>query len=213
MNKPILLDTFCKAGGCTKGYQRAGFYVIGVDIEPQPRYCGDDFIQADALEFIAHHGSQFDAIHASPECEGYSSLTPKKYRSNHPLQIGDVRALLQATGKPYVIENVKGARKHLRNPLMLCGSMFDLPIFRHRYFEISGFEITFTAPCCHNFKPIPINSSSVQRTANTAECAYGLKIDWMIREEMRKAIPPAYTEFLGKHLMQAVNTKVVAHDR
>lgn len=202
MNKPILLDAFCGAGGAAKGYQRAGFYVIGVDIEAQPHYCGDDFYQGDALEFIAAHGKEFDAIHASPECQGYSHLTPEKYRSSHLLQIGDVRKLLIAAGKPYVIENVEGARRELRSPLMLCGSMFDLPIFRHRYFELGGFEITFTAPCCHNFKPIPINSSSTQRTANTAECAFGLKIDWMSRDEMRKALPPAYTEFIGRQLLQ-----------
>ena len=201
-----ILDLYCKAGGATKGYKLAmpDSHITGVDIEPQPRYCGDEFAQADALEYLAAHGHEYDFIHASPECEGYSHLTPKKYRGNHSKQIHEVRDLLQAVGKPYVIENVKGARYELRNPLMLCGSMFNLPIFRHRYFEISGFEIIFTPPCCHNFKPIPINSSSAQRTANTAECAYGLKIDWMIREEMRKAIPPAYTEFIGKHFAASV---------
>ena len=63
---PRLLDLFCGAGGCTKGYQRAGFYVVGVDINPQPRYIGDEVHQADALEFCAQHGAEFDVIHASP---------------------------------------------------------------------------------------------------------------------------------------------------
>lgn len=69
-----LLDLFCGAGGCTKGYQRAGFYVVGVDIKPQPHYCGDEFYQADALEYVAAHGAEYDAIHASPPCQGYSSM-------------------------------------------------------------------------------------------------------------------------------------------
>jgi len=73
--KPRLLDTFCKAGGCTKGYQRAGFYVVGVDIELQPNYIGDEFYQADALEFIQAHGHEFDVIHASPPCQAYSRAT------------------------------------------------------------------------------------------------------------------------------------------
>lgn len=200
MTKPKLLDLFCGAGGAGMGYHRAGFDVTGVDIAPQPRY-PFAFVQADALDYVAAHGYEYDAIHASPECEGYSHLTPKKYRSNHAKQIHEVRALLQAIGKPYVIENVRGARHELRNPVMLCGSMFGLKIWRHRYFEIEP-PIYFTPPCRHDFQPIPVNSSSVQRTANTAECREGLQMDWAKRDEIRKAIPPAYTEFIGRQLMQ-----------
>jgi DNA (cytosine-5)-methyltransferase 1 len=210
MSRPLLLDLFSGAGGAAMGYHRAGFHVTGVDIAPQPRYCGDTFIQGDALEYLAAHGHEYDVIHASPECQGYSHLTPHKYRQNHPLQIADVRALLKSLAKPYIIENVRGARKHLHSPVMLCGSMFGLPIFRHRYFEIGGFETLLAPPCCHNFRPIPINSSSAQRTANKAECSEGLQIDWMIRAELRQAIPPAYTEWIGRQLMWHLQGRAVS---
>lgn len=198
--KPRLLDLFCGAGGAGMGYSRAGFDVVGVDIAPQPNY-PFEFHQADALDWAAANGHEFDVIHASPECEGYSHLTPKKYRGDHAKQISEVRELLQQLGKPYVIENVSGARHELHNPLMLCGSMFGLRIWRHRYFEIAP-PLYFTPPCCHNFKPIPVNSSSAQRTANTAECREGLQMFWAKRDEIRKAIPPAYTEFIGAHLLE-----------
>ena len=117
--KPILLDLFCGAGGCAKGYQDAGYYVVGVDIEPQPRYVGDEFVQGDAIEKLtrlisgerivtnkdAYHLENFAAIHASPPCQGYSQtkgMTTKK----HPMLIADTRNLLSATAKPYIIENV-----------------------------------------------------------------------------------------------------------
>lgn len=209
-HKPRLLDLYCGAGGAARGYQQAGFYVVGVDIAPQPRYAGDEFIQGDALEYAAAHGHEFDAIHASPECEGYSHLTPKKYRGNHALQIGDVRALLQQLGKPYVIENVANARRELNNPLMLCGSMFGLKIWRHRYFEIEPPIYFAPASCCHDFRPIPVNSSSAARTANTAECREGLQMPWAKRDEIRKAIPPAYTQFIGQHLRSVVQAKLDA---
>jgi site-specific DNA-cytosine methylase len=68
---PVLLDLFCGAGGAARGYQMAGFRVVGVDIKAQPRYAGDEFQQADALAFVAEHGREFDAIHASPPCQAY----------------------------------------------------------------------------------------------------------------------------------------------
>ncbi len=108
-----LLDLFCGAGGCSAGYQRAGFEVAGVDIERQPRYCGDQFIQADALEYLTaliESGgiAEFDAVHASPPCQGYSATKVLK-PVDHPMLIEDTRRLLQASGLPYVIENVPGA--------------------------------------------------------------------------------------------------------
>src|SRR3972149_6341276 len=129
MNKPSLLDLFCGAGGAARGYQRAGFYVVGVDIKPQPHYCGDEFYRADALTYPL---DGFDAIHASPPCQRYSWCALQKYRINHPDLIGAVRYELVKSGKPYIIENVAGARKLLLNPIKLCGTMFDLPIWRHR---------------------------------------------------------------------------------
>jgi len=116
------LDLFCKAGGATKGLQRAGFHVTGVDIERQPRYCGDAFVQADALN-PPFDLAGFDFIWASPPCQAHSPLkavTKKEY----PDLIPQTRALLQASGRPYTIENVVGAR--LRDPVRLCGGMFGL---------------------------------------------------------------------------------------
>ncbi len=138
-----LLDLFCGAGGAAMGYHRAGFDVVGVDIEPQPRY-PFEFHQADALEFLAAHGHEYDAIHASPPCQAHSVITKRwKGRSEqHPQLIAPIRTLLNAIGKPYTIENVVGARAYLRKPLMLCGTMFGLEtpqgnqLQRHRLFEL-----------------------------------------------------------------------------
>ncbi len=133
-----LLDLFSGAGGACKGYQRAGFYVVGVDIKPQPHYCGEEFHQADALEFCREHGREFDVIHASPPCQGYTlmrGLGGKAVGRKTPRLIPEVRCLLSATAKVYVIENVQGAP--LIDPMKLCGSMFGLGVRRHRLFETS----------------------------------------------------------------------------
>src|SRR5438477_10031249 len=124
-NKPRLLDLFCGSGGTSHGYQQADFYVIGVDIVPQPRYIGDEFIQADALTFDL---DGYDAYHASPPCQGYSRSLPLARIhgiKEHPLLIGDIRIRLEASGKPWVIENVEGS--NLPDAIELCGSMFGLP--------------------------------------------------------------------------------------
>lgn len=136
MSKPILLDTFCKAGGAGMGYHLAGFEVVGVDIEPQKHY-PFEFHKADALEFIAQHGHEFDVIHASPPCQFGSEATPMAARANHENLIPATREALKHAGRPYVIENVENVRVWLKNPVMLCGSMFNLPVWRHRYFELS----------------------------------------------------------------------------
>jgi hypothetical protein len=153
---PVLVDLYCCAGGATKGYQRAGFTVIGVDIDPQPHYCGDLFVQMDALAFVDYllaggvningHWLSLDdvaAFHASPPCQKHSALTkgnkgrfPDLTVYEHPDFIPQTRDLLDDTGKPYVIENVEGAP--IRRDLILCGDMFDLRVIRHRYFETGG---------------------------------------------------------------------------
>ena len=137
------LDLFCCGGGAGMGYHLAGMEVVGVDIEPQPKY-PFQFVQADALEYLAAHGHEFDFIHASPPCQGYSHLTPAKNKADHERMIPAVRELMIKTGKPWVIENVAGARKELRDPVMLCGSMFGLRTQRHSFFETSR---PVTAPC------------------------------------------------------------------
>ena len=158
MKKPIILDAFCGAGGAAKGYQRAGFYVIGCDIKPQPHYCGDEFYQMDALDFIREFADRADIIHASPPCQRYSVMTKGRWQDRidgHPDLIAKTRELLIKSGKPYIIENVVGARKELINPVMLCGTMFKLEtkggsqLRRHRYFEAS-FPVGLTPPCQHN---------------------------------------------------------------
>lgn len=138
MSKPRILDLFCGAGGAAVGYHRAGFEVVGVDIKPQPNY-PFEFIQADVLEFLncAQTVHSFAAIHASPPCQFGSSLRTLHAEREYENLIPATRDLLEATGLPYVIENVEGARKHLIDPIYICGSMFDPPmdIKRHRYFE------------------------------------------------------------------------------
>ena len=211
MKKPRLLDLFCKAGGATRGYQLAGYEVVGVDIEPQPNYIGDHFVQDDALKYVAKYGRCFAAIHASPPCQHYSRLNTK-YRDIHPDLIAPVRKLLIATGRPYVIENVEDARLLLNNPLMLCGSMFGLPIERHRYFEHSfPIPVAFGDPlyCRHIANPVLVSgvsrrSGQHRRENSAAECRQAMQTDWMTRAEMDEAIPPAYTRFIGPHMMRAI---------
>lgn len=214
--KPRLYDLCCKAGGCTKGYQEAGFYVIGVDIETQPRYIGDEFIQMCALEFLSRYLNgeypEAAAFSASPPCQRYSIMTPTNHKANHPDLIEPIRKLLQATGKPYVIENVAGARHLLNNPLMLCGSMFGLNLWRHRYFEIWPEIFSLLSPCSHDRLPVLITGTTRRKTGRfeyTAEqCRQASGIDWMTRKELDEAIPPAYTHFIGIRLLESMAVSV-----
>lgn len=226
MNKPKLLDLYCCAGGAAKGYQMAGFHVTGIDKDHQPRYAGNVFVQADALEYVAEYGHLYDAVHASPPCQGYSEATPMQYRGRHPDLIAPTRTALQATGKPYVIENVENARRLLINPIKLCGSMFGLPIWRHRYFEIWPEQLWLTPSCNHSKAPITINSGSHSRKLQRVPvlCSGGgdgqrqsrknhrpretvevvrwaMQIDWMIQDELTEALPPVYTKWIGHTLM------------
>lgn len=182
----------------------AGFYVVGVDIRQQPHYCGEEFYRGDALEFLAAHGHEFDLIHASPPCQRYSQCTPREYRERHPDLISAVRLALQKTGKPYVIENVPGARSLLREPGMLCGTMFSLPLFRHRYFEV--WPPIYLWPQCHHTAPPVLVSGTTRRKSrgrkeySIAEKRAAMGIDWMTTSELDEAIPPAYTEWIGAYL-------------
>lgn len=142
MTRPRLLDLFCGAGGGGYGYHLAGFDIVGVDIVAQPRY-PFAFVQADALEYVAAHGREFDAIHASPPCQKFTALgrlhAANGYYARHVDLIAETRQALRRLGLPYVIENVPGAP--LENPVMLCGSMFGLRVYRHRIFETSWFQL------------------------------------------------------------------------
>lgn len=229
MKRPVLLDAFCGAGGAAKGYQRAGFDVIGVDINPQPRYVGD-FVQGDALEFIANFGSLFDAIHASPPCQAYSitkKIWARTREKEHPDLLAITRDALVRTGRPFVIENVPLAP--MRADLILCGTMFGLgwngyQLFRHRLFESGGgFNLSPFPPatCGHQATPISVfghggefrigerrmEGGSMRKKAlrvPMAAACESMGIDWMKRSELVESIPPAYTEFIGKQLMRCV---------
>jgi DNA (cytosine-5)-methyltransferase 1 len=127
MTRPRIADLFCKAGGAGMGYYRAGFDVVGVDIEPQPRY-PFEFVQADALTFDL---DGFDAYHASPPCQGFSAMK-RATKVEHADLLTPTRARLLATGRPFVLENVEGAPLH--EPWKLCGTQFGLKTRRHRLF-------------------------------------------------------------------------------
>ncbi len=219
MSKPRLLDLFCKAGGTSVGYYRAGFDVTGVDIRPQKRY-PFEFILSDALEYLEKYWMKYDVIALSPPCQygtGVQHLG-KARNGNYPKHINLIpgsRVIVRQTGKPYIIENVAGAKKDLINPIMLCGTYFDLRVYRHRYFESN---VTLTAPSHYNHNdstPSAGNGKSPKgfisvcgtggvRGMKADEIvkywSYAMGIDWMIRDELAEAIPPTYTEFIGRQV-------------
>lgn len=209
MSKPRLLDLFCKQGGCSVGYARAGWEVEGVDIAPQPRY-PFKFHQADALEFVREHGHRFDAIHGSPPCQRYTTGGRVSNRAARPDLIGPTREALIATGKPWIIENVPEAP--LRADVVLCGSHFGLEVRRHRLFECS-LPLPLVLPPCDHSRPIvgvyghPHGKRGawpgmLPSTLETWQRAMG--IDWMDAKGLAEAIPPAYTEALGRALLEAI---------
>lgn len=208
---PRLLDLFCGAGGAGEGYRRAGFDVTGVDIEPQPNN-PHRFIQGCAVEYLEAHGHEYDAIHASPPCQGYSKLRAMHPGREYPMLIEPVRALLKRIGKPYVIENVETAPLQSYSDLfgghgvVLCGSMFGLGVKRgflrrHRIFETS-FSLP-QPPCNHNGRAVGVyghgGHSGKRRMLYRDEAAEAMGIDWMSRDEMCQAIPPAFTEYIGRY--------------
>lgn len=202
-----VLDLFCCQGGAAAGYAAAGFEVVGVDREPQPRY-PFEFHQGDAFEFLREHAHEFDIIHASPPCQAYSPIT--RDRSAHPDLIPTTRSELAASGKPYIIENVEGARRRMHNPIRLCGSMFDLGVQRHRLFELSIGGVLQRA-CMHKgtpwgvygkierkIYPRPTGGSrgrKAQSAAHASEVLGG--VEWMDWYGMTQCVPPSYTRYLG----------------
>lgn len=217
--RPRLLDLFCGAGGCSVGYHQAGFDVVGVDLLPHRDYPFPLAI-ADAMEILRVPAflAGFDVVHASPPCQGYSTITPDSSREKHPRLIEPVRNLLLAWGGLYVIENVEGARRDLRNPVKLCGSSFDLGVRRHRYFETNA-PLIMQPPCDHwgQGRPIGVYGDHAQddedyrrpdgtRRGNKAksleEAQSALRIDWMTDwDDLTDAIPPVFTEIIGSSLL------------
>jgi len=218
-DKPRLLDLFCGAGGAAVGYHRAGFDVVGVDIAPQPRY-PFEFHQGDAMTWPL---AGYDAIHASPPCQLWSEATRTGDGRVHHDLLTPIRARLLTADIPYVIENVPKAP--LIAPIVLCGSMFDLDVRRHRCFEANWGLRDHHWPCRHRiwarrFRP----NNSVRRRhggrlafvvdvtgggsggygGRVADWRAAMGIDWMTRDELTQAIPPAYTEYIGAQLIDAI---------
>jgi DNA (cytosine-5)-methyltransferase 1 len=191
------------------GYHRAGFEVVGVDIEPMKDY-PFEFHQGDALEYLESHGHEFDVIHASPPCQAYSEMQRIwKNDTEHPDLIVPTRDLLLVSRKPYVIENVIGAP--MRDDLLLCGTMFGLRIIRHRIFESNIPLPVLMPPCDHSDVYDPWHGLPGVRSADKFRKAMG--IDWMRssgggrrKGTLALAIPPAYTEFIGRELMRQLVT-------
>ncbi|MBP2581874.1 DNA (cytosine-5)-methyltransferase 1 [Streptomyces sp. PvR006] len=209
MTRPRLLDAFCCQGGASAGYAAAGFDVTGIDLHPQPRY-PYRFIQGDAVEYIRNHGHEYDAIAGSPPCQGYSDAQVLQGR-DHPMLIAPTRDAMNATGRPWIIENVPGAAPHLIDPVVLCGAMFGLGTYRDRYFEAGG-GLTLTQPH-HPRHDKPI--TKMGRPRRPGEMAHyvgnfsgvqaardDLQVPWMNRDGIRECIPPAYTQHLGRQLIQ-----------
>lgn len=216
-----LLDLFCCAGGAAKGYYAAGFEVVGVDIDPQRRY-PYEFIQADALKLAPDFLASFDAIHASPPCQSYSDLAKRNGNADAwPRLIEPVREMLMATGRPYVIENVEGAP--LINPVVLCGTMFpELRVLRHRLFE-ANFPIVPPAhgkhPKVHTFDKRKSHYGKTNEWVDFVQVTGGgnctiaaardaMGINWMSKNEINEAIPPAYTCFIGEQLLAHISVGV-----
>ena len=191
------------------GYHRAGFEVVGVDIKLQKNF-PFKFIQADALTYPL---DGFDAYHASPPCQYYSKCTRMDCRNNHPQLISVTRNRLKKTGLPYVIENVEGARSEMIDPVMLCGSMFNLSIRRHRYFEIWPFVLFLTPSCNHKPSPVYITGTPRPKNGPRKDPSAAIKREalgtpWMTIKDMDEAIPPAYTEFIGRRLLEIIIRRV-----
>lgn len=233
-----LLDLFCNAGGAGMGYHRAGFEVFGVDLIPQrnypfPLHQGDAIAVLNALlrgeqvVFVARDGTEhrlsladFDALHGSPPCQGYTEMVAPG-QIGAPLLIDPIRAGFQASGKPWIIENVVGARRAMREPVLLCGSMFGLgaqgcQLQRHRLFE-SNIVVSAPSACRHDGRPvIGVYGGHARRRAasaggrgtrdvweggHRAAMSEAMGMTWATCAEMSEAIPPAYTEHLGRQLL------------
>lgn len=218
-----ILDLFCGGGGCSVGYFKAGLEVEGVDINcNHSRYYPYKFYCEDALEFIYDNINNYDVIHASPPCQGYSAhVTSKDSKhvsysrgKNEPRLIDDLREIFEIFEKPYIIENVMGAKDSMHNPIELCGVMFGLPIRRHRLFESNmpirspehpeclGVAKRFAEEKGWDYRDMSVTGKG--RGAGIKDRWNEIMgIDWnMTQSEIVESIPPAYTKYIGKQIME-----------
>lgn len=216
-----LLDLYCGAGGAAMGYHRAGFDVVGVDIAPQPRY-PFTFVQADALDYLTAYGHQFDAIHASPPCQDHSALCSVRGAHGTGWMLEATRDALIRLDVPWVIENVPGAP--MPGAVVLCGTEFGLStdvvgkgrvwLRRHRLFESS--VLLMGAGRCHCYRRPIIgvygHGDGGHRgwKGSIRDRRAVMGIDWMTRDELAQAVPPAYTEHVGEQLVDHLSSVPVA---
>lgn len=213
--RPRLLDLCCGAGGASAGYHAAGFQVVGADTIPQPRY-PFTFIKDDALTFLERAGHHYDVIVASPPCQRFSATRalPHRDASHYPDLIDPLRTILHSLGKPYVLENVPGAS--LIDPILLCGEMFGLKVFRHRIFESNRpLAVPFHPPHSgqvakpgrgHRAGQYGPGSNGHITVAghmfSRSQGAAAMLIGWMSQAELAQASPPAYTEYIGRQVLE-----------
>lgn len=210
-SKKVVLDLYCCQGGAGRGYQDLGYLTVGVDIVDQPRYVGEMFHQADAVEYVHEHvewiRQNVAFVHASPPCQRYSKAQKIQGRE-HPDLIGVTRDVLEFAGVPYVIENVEAARSELRNPIMLCGTMFGMKTYRHRLFETS-FPVEAPGHPEHVAKLAKMGrprkpgefAHYVGNFSGVAEARTDMEMPWATRDGIREAIPPAYTRYIGEQFL------------
>lgn len=219
MTRPRLLDVCCCHGGASAGYAAAGFDVTGVDVvDVQDGYPFPVLIQDFRTLDPAWIAANFDAVHGSPPCQAYSAPTrgTNAGRTLHPDLVGPMRALFDATGLPYVIENVAGAP--IRKDLLLCGEMFGLGVIRHRYFELGGWKLDDApAHLAHRGRvrgwrhgqyfegPYVADYGDGGGKATVAEMQTAKEMPWTADAwALREAIPPAYTAWIGRRLIRAL---------
>lgn len=204
-----VLDACCGAGGLSMSYYLAGYDIVGVDIKPMPNY-PFPFVQADAVQYVADHGHEYDLVHGSWPCQYFARVTAwRGNRDDHENLIPAGREAMQSTGRPYVIENVPEAAwaGAMRADYELCGTQFGLRVRRHRAFETSWggtAGLGMLSPCWHRKDLLPFEHKGERAYADAMGCT------WMTNKEARQAVPPAYTQWIGEQYLTLHHDSVAA---